>query len=477
MPDAELLLRPVTELAALVRAGEVAARELVDLALDRIEALDSRVNAFIDVDADGARAAAEAIAPGDDRPLAGVPLGVKGNRAVAGRPLTLGAEFMGDLVAPRDHGTVQRLRQAGCVVVGSTNLPEWGIQPVTEPRRFGPTRNPWDLERTPGGSSGGSAAAVAAGMVPVASANDGGGSIRIPAACCGLVGLKAQRGRISMAPDVGGHLLAVDGVLTRTVAESALLLDVLAGPEPGDAFWAPPPPEPFAQAARREPPALRIALALTPPLPDAPVAPACVEATRDAARLLESLGHAVEEVEAPWSQPGLFDTFARVFGPAVCVQIAVAALVREREPTEEDLEPLSWWLWQRTRALDATAHHLAELRLMAAARAIVTWSAPYDAVLTPALAEPPVPVGALDPTGPDPEATFARAAAFTPWTAVCNMTGQPAISLPLFAGDDGLPLAVHLIGRPAGEGPLLALAAQLEAARPWAQRRPPVFTT
>ena len=402
MGDADLLLRPVTELGGLVRDGEVSARELADLALARIEALDPDVNAFIDVDAEGARAAADAIGPRDDRPLAGVPVAIKGNRAVAGRPLSLGADYLGDFVAPHDHNTVARLRAAGCVVVGSTNMPEWGILPVTEPRRFGATRNPWDLERTPGGSSGGSGAAVASGMVPLASANDGGGSIRIPAACCGLVGLKPQRGRVSMAPGAGAHLLVADGVLTRTVAETALLLDVLAGPEPGDPFWAPPPPEPFARAAQREPRGLRIALTTTTPLPDTPVDPACAAAARDAGLVLEALGHAVEELEAPWQDPALFAGFSALFGPTITAQVASAALLVGRQPGDADMEPLSWWLWEATRGLDATTHHLAELQLMAAARGLVTWSLGYDAVLTPALAEAPVPLGTIDGQAPDP---------------------------------------------------------------------------
>ena len=250
--------RPVAELAALVRGGELSARELVDASLRRIEALQPHVNAFVDVDHEGARVAADAIAPGDARPFAGVPIAIKDISAVAGLRLTRGAHADGLHSPPHDHYAVRRLRAAGFVIVGTTTLPEWGILPVTEPRRFGPARNPWDLARTPGGSSGGSAAAVAAGMVPIAHGNDGGGSIRIPAACCGLVGLKPQRGRVSPAPDAGESFLLQDGVLTRTVRETALLLDLLAGPEPGDASWAPPPAEPFAATAAREPGRLRI---------------------------------------------------------------------------------------------------------------------------------------------------------------------------------------------------------------------------
>src|SRR3954463_3715507 len=266
----DLLFRPVTELAESVRSGEISARELVQVSLERIEEVNPKLNAFVDVFADEALAQADGIGAGDPRPFAGVPIAIKNNRAVAGKRLTLASAFTGDFTAPYDHNVVQRFRAAGFVVVGTTTLPEWGILPVSQARRFGPTNNPWDVTRTPGGSSGGSAAAVASGMVPIAHANDGGGSTRIPAACCGLVGLKPQRGRISLAPEIGQSFLAVDGVLTRTVADTAAALDVLAGPEVGDSAWTPPPPEPFAATAAREPGRLRVVVTASPPL-DVPV--------------------------------------------------------------------------------------------------------------------------------------------------------------------------------------------------------------
>ncbi|MEA2127575.1 MAG: amidase [Solirubrobacteraceae bacterium] len=470
------MFAPVTELAALVRRGALSARELVDASLERIDALQPVVNTFVDVDREGARAAADAIAPGDERPFAGVPIAVKNNRAVRGLRLTLGADFMGDHVAPHDHNVTRRLRDAGFVVVGTTCLSEWGIMPVTETRRFGPTRNPWDLGRTPGGSSGGSAAAVAAGMVPVATGNDGGGSIRIPAACCGLVGLKPQRGRISLAPDAGASLLVQDGVVTRTVRETALLLDVLAGPEPGDTWWAPPPQEPFAAGAARDPGRLRIGVTTATPLLEADLDPLCSRAAHDAAELLAGLGHEVVEVDPPWHAPGLLERFTAVFGPAIGTQIVAAARLAGREPEAADMEPLSWAVWEQSRAIDAVEGASVTVALQAWARRVVVWAGAYDAILTPALAQPPVPIGALDPCGPDPMGTFRRSGDFTPYTAISNVTGAPAISLPLYARDDGLPLAVQLIGRPAQEGALLALAAQLEAALPWAGRRAPAGT-
>ncbi len=249
MTDSDLMFRPATELAAMVRSGEVSSRELVETSLARIEQLNPELNAFVEIDGERALATAEQIKAGDERPFAGVPIAIKNNRPVAGLKATIGCSLLADHVADHDCNITRRFKEAGFVIVGTTTLPEYGILPVSEARLFGPTRNPWDLERTPGGSSGGSAAAVASGMVPVAHGNDGGGSIRIPAACCGLVGLKLARGRISAAPERGEAPLDVDGVLTRTVGDTAAILDVLAGYELGDATWAPPPSEPFAAAA------------------------------------------------------------------------------------------------------------------------------------------------------------------------------------------------------------------------------------
>ncbi|QEC46601.1 amidase [Baekduia soli] len=469
----DLLLRPVDELAALIHGGDLRARDLVQASLDRIEELNPSLNAFVDVFAQDALAEADAIGPEDSRPFAGVPIAVKNNRAVQGRRLTFASAFAGDFIAPYDHNVVARLKAAGFVIVGTTTLPEWGILPTTETARFGPTRNPWDQSRTTGGSSGGSAAAVAAGMVPIAHANDGGGSTRIPAACCGLVGLKPQRGRISLAPEIGQAFLVQDGVLTRTVRETAELLDLLAGPTLGDMSWAPPPAEPFAVAASREPGRRRIAMTTLPPVPDVEVDAEAVQAVQDAAALLESLGHEVVEADPPWVDATLEQAFVLSFGPAVCTQIRLAAMITGREPTAADMEPLSWALYELCKSVDSISALLAEFQLHAAGRALICWVAGYDALLTPALAEAPVPLGTLDPMDAEnPLGAMARAARFTPFTPALNISGQPAISLPLYQREDGLPLAVQLIGQPAGEGELLALAAQVEAAHPWADRRP-----
>ncbi len=469
----DLMFRPADELASLVRSGELTATELVETSLRRIDRLQPVINAFTYVAHDAALAAASEIGPGDARPFAGVPIAIKDNEPVAGMPLTFCSDLFQNVVPDHDAFFVRRLRDVGFVIVGKTSLPEMGIMPTTEPRRFGPARNPWNTERTTGGSSGGSAAAVAAGMVPIAHGNDGGGSIRIPAACCGLVGLKAARGRVSPGPDIGQSFLTIDGVLTHTVGETARLLDVLAGYELGDMTWAPPvAPGAFAAAAQRGPGRLKIGLTLEPPLPDATLDPECERAVRDCAALLESLGHQVEDVDPQWRRKHLLPDFTRLFGPGVSIVTMIGGRLAGREPTSEDVEPLTWEIWQRARELDAMSYLAAVGRLEAAARAIVTAFAPFDAILTPALAQRPVAIGEVNGLGPDPYAGYRRSGYFTPYTGIVNITGLPAISLPLYHGDDGLPTAIQLIGPPAREDLLLTLASQLEGAQPWAGRRP-----
>src|SRR5215213_6159959 len=468
----ELLFKPATELAALIHTGQVSSAELVGAALERIEALQPSINAFSHIDAERALATAEAIGADDPRPFAGVPIAVKDTTAVAQMPYTMGSDIFGDFVPGHDAFLVRRLRDAGFVPVGKTSLPEFGILPVSEPRRFGPVRNPWDTDRTPGGSSGGAAAAVASGMLPLAHGSDGGGSIRIPASCCGLVGLKPTRGRISRGPDQGDDFLVQDGVLTRTVLETAAMLDLLAGYEVGDATWAPPPSERFAAAAARAPGKLRIGYTTTAAI-DAPLDPICAQAVEDAAQLLTELGHEVEEVAAPWGEDDeLLHVFTMVFGTPIAMGMFFGGMVTGREPTRELVEPLSWTIWEGIRARTALDYLLARTQLTGISRGIISVWETYDVVLTPGLAERPVRIGEIDACSDDPWEDFRRSGQFTPYTAIFNVTGQPAISVPLFHGDDGLPLGVQLVGRPAGEAELLALAAQVEAARPWADRLP-----
>lgn len=473
MPSAAtpLLSRPAIELAEMIRSGQVSSRDLVEAVLERIAELKA-LNAFTLVDTEGALAAAAAIQPGDPRPFAGIPLAIKELNAVAGQPLTMGSDLYGDYRPEMDAYVVRRLKDAGFVLIGRTAAPEFGILPVTESRRFGPTRNPWNLDHTPGGSSGGAGAAVAAGILPVAHGSDGAGSIRVPAACCGLVGLKASRGRISPGPDLGDNFLSTNAALTRTVADTAHMLDIMAGYEIGDATWAPPPAEPFALAATRAPKPLRIALVTESPL-GTPVDPLCAQAARDAAKLLESLGHTVEEVTPPnWDQRPLIPIFMTLYGAGIASGVAFGAVILRRPPQPADVEPLTWAFCQ----LDTT-HTGADLlaamtQLQGHARRMVGFFSTFDMLLTPALGQRPVRIGEIDACSAEPMGAFQQAMAFSPFTAIWNVTGQPAISLPLYQGDDGLPLAVQLVGQPLGEGMLLALASQLETALPWADRMP-----
>jgi amidase len=467
----DLLFRPASELATLVHTGQVSSTELVTASLERIEALQPTLNAFIHVDAEGALATAASIERDDPRAFAGVPIAMKDTTAVKGMPYTMGSDLFGDFVPGHDSFVTRRIRDAGFVIVGKTNMPEFGILPVSEPRRYGPTRNPWDTERTPGGSSGGAAAAVAGGMVPLAHGSDGGGSIRIPAACSGLVGLKPTRGRISRGPDIGDDYLVQDGALTRTVAETAAMMDVLSGYEVGDTTWAPPPSETFTDAARREPGLLRIGCTATAAI-EADLDPECERGMREAAELLSELGHEVEEIEAPWAGHDLLETFVMAFGTPIAMGLFFGGMVSGREPSRELVEPLSWTMYEGVRERSALDYMLARTRLSAVSRGIIALWDTYDVVLTPALAQRPVRIGEIDACADDPWEHFRRSGLFTPYTAIFNITGQPAISVPLFHGDDGLPTAVQLAGRPADEGTLLSLAAQLEAARPWAERRP-----
>ena len=473
---AELLFSPATELAALVRDGEISARELVGISLDRIEALNPQLNALVYVDADAALEAADRISAGDGRPFAGVPIAIKDLFAVAGWPLSYGSNAFGDYRPSEDSVLVRRLRKAGFVLVGMSSTPEFGILPTTEPQRYGPTRNPWDLSRTPGGSSGGAAAAVASGMLPLAQGSDGGGSIRIPAACCGLVGLKVSRDRVSLAPAHGEHLTTVAFGLTRSVTDAAALLDAMAGADLGDAAWAPDPREPFSASAARPPGRLRIGVCTASPVEGAPVDPINIEAMRDAATLLDSLGHEVVEWDAPWGDPQLIAQFTVHFATSGAgYELRLAAELGGGEPRPDDCEPLSWELYKlATQTFTALDYFTARTRLQLAGREIVRAidDAGFDLVLTPALAQRPVAIGEITGAGPEPLANFARAAQFTPFTAIANVSGQPALALPMPPGPDGLPSSVQLIGPPLGEGLLLALAAQVEEAQPWAQHRP-----
>jgi amidase len=447
------------ELARLLRRREVSAVELVELYVERIERLDPALNAYVTVDAERARAAAAAPLDG---PFAGVPIAIKDLTETAGLRTTYSAKALADNVPSFDSAVVRRIREAGFVVLGKTNTPELGTLGVTESELNGVCRNPWDVTRTPGGSSGGAAAAVAAGLAPIAHGSDGGGSIRIPASCCGLVGLKPSRGRVSSAPwPTGLFGLATHAPIGRTVHDVASLLDVMSGYELGDEYVVPPPERPFAEEALRAPGRLRIGVTVDPPV-DVPVADECVAAVRSTADLLSGLGHDVAEVAPPWNGEELSRHFLRVWrqGPATS------------GVDPEQLEPHNRALANdaaKTPAPDL-ARSLQFLRTEAR-RFLVFWQE-LDVLVTPTLALPPVPTGwAFEGSEDDPRAVIARQRFFVPFTQIFNVTGQPALSLPLqWSGD--LPIGVQFATRPFDEATLVRLGAQLEAERPWAHRRP-----
>jgi len=473
MPD-ELMFKSATEQAELVRSGELSSRELVEASLAAIDRMNDDLNAVVTRCDERALSEAGAVSPGDDRPLAGVPLLVKDLAAVTeGVRTTMGMRAMADWVPSEDSATVRRLRAAGAIVVGKTNLPEMGILPVSEPLRFGPARNPWDTSRTPGGSSGGSAAGVAAGMVAIAHGNDGGGSIRIPASCCGLVGLKPSRGRVSWAPHLAELAagFATDGVLSRSVRDSALGLDILAGYEPGDPYWAPDPSAPFVDAVEREPGKLRVAFVVDSPN-GVPVDPECVAATRHAAELLSSLGHAVEEI-AIEADEAYVTNFVTVWIAGTANEVETWGRISGQQLDVEQLEPLSRQMYDMSIQLSATDYLRALDWLHDYSRKLVAMWGGLDVLLTPTLAKPPIEIGALEPAeGEPPIQMLMNSATWVPFTPVWNVTGQPAVSLPLHQTPDGLPVGVQLVGPPAGEELLISLSAQLEAAEPWSDRRP-----
>jgi amidase len=458
MDRTDLAFAGVARQAELVRAGEVSARELVALYLERIERLDPQLNAFRVVMDERALADADQAdarrASGDERPLLGVPMAVKDNMHVAGEITANGGRAHGGPQA-EDADLIRRLREAGAVIIGKTHLPELAIIGATESTTFGMSHNPWNTEHTTGGSSGGSGAAVAAGLAAAATASDGAGSIRIPAACCGIFGLKPQRDRVSLAPDrEHWYGMSVYGFHSRNVADTALLLDLTADQ---------PPERPFAQAAATPPGPLRVAVSLKPSVQGARVDPEVRRGVNETAELLRSLGHEVVEQDPAWGDIGS-NVVPRYLGGIA----EEASRVPHRERLERRTKgyarmgaPWRGALLERIRS-DEARHAQRLGRLFQ----------DHEVLLTPVTAKPPVEIGRWEGMG---ALRTVIGQLFTyPFAAPWNATGQPAAAVPAGFTGDGLPLSVQLIGRPDDEATLLSLAAQIEAERPWADRRPPI---
>jgi amidase len=468
----ELAFLDATAQAELVRRKQVTPLELVDASIARIEKLNPSFNAVVTPMFEIARDAARGPLP--DGPFRGVPFLLKDLLAsYTGVRMTAGSSVLQNFVPDHDSELVVRFKRAGVVILGKTNTPEFGILPTTEPRLFGPTRNPWAPDRTPGGSSGGSAAAVASGMVPIAHGNDGGGSIRIPASCCGLFGMKPTRGRNPLGPDFGDIMtgLVAEHVLTRSVRDSAALLDATAGPDVGDPYCAPPPARAFLQEVGANPGRLRIAFTTSAPT-GVPIHADCVRAVHEAAKLCSELGHEVSEASPAIDGKLLVESFMALWCAGVAEEIEAIALVTGRKQTPEQYEELTWSLAERGRAVSAPAYLLALSALQRIARQVGRFFLDHDIWLTPTLAEPPLPLGSFDARPDNPLRGLKRSLEWVPFTPICNATGQPAMSVPLHWNAGGLPIGTHFVGRFGGESTLLRLAAQLEEARPWKDRWP-----
>ncbi len=463
---------------ALVAAGELSAVELLDAAIIRLEAARDLNAVIADLFDRGRAQAAELDASGrvradESSPLAGVPFLLKDlGSSLAGTTEAMGSRALRTHVATETTWTVERYLSAGLVVFGKTNTPEWGNHCTTEPSLFGPTVNPWSPSITPGGSSGGSASAVAAGVVPAASGGDGTGSIRVPASCCGLVGLKPRRGRSSFAPGAGHSMegLVNEHALTRTVRDSAALLDVVAGSAIGDPYTAPPPVVKYLDAIAKEPAAQRILMTTASPFPGPQTDPAVVAAVEATGSLLAEMGHTVESGSPAIDADVVADAIAVLHTVSNAQLHALATSHLGREPNEDEFEPSTWVMVREGFTTTGCAYAGAIEAMHAQTRRFAAGMAGHDVLLVPTLLTPPPPYALLDQPRGTTRAFFDVEFATTGWTSLANVTGWPAISLPLGGTDDGLPIGVQLMAP--DETVLLQLAAQLETAAPWADRHP-----
>lgn len=452
-------------LAELVRRGEVSAGELLDAAIARMAEVDPKINAVTTDLSELARGAAPT-----EGPFAGVPFLLKDLGAqLEGTVTSGGSRLFADAVAPADSAIVRLYKAAGLNIFGKTNTPEFGLWPVTEPKHLGVCRNPWDLGRTPGGSSGGAAAAVAAGIAPAAHASDGGGSIRTPAACCGLFGMKPSRGRVSFAPQGEGWAGAsIQHAVTRSVRDSAALLDAVCAPQPGDPYFLPSPERPFLEEVGREPGRLRIGFTAAA-LQSAALDPECAEAVRDVARLCEGLGHHVDEVTVPGDFPAMQAAAGLVIAASVAATLDAEAERRGRPVESGEVEGLTKATYRRGKGVGGADYVRALATLHAFGRDVARLFETYDVLLLSTLGRPPIPVGWIfEETGEITERLFS----FMPNTQPFNNTGQPAMTVPLAWSAAGLPIGIQFVGRVGEEAGLFRLAGQLEQTRPWFDRVP-----
>jgi amidase len=476
----ELARLDATAQAELLCRGEVSALDLTEAAIARITRLNPQLNAVIHQRFEAARAEARAVTPGS-APFAGVPFLVKDFLcAMEGDPIHFGTRVLRDAktCAPYDSYLARKLKAAGLVILGRTNTPELGTLPTTEPDAYGPTHNPWSLGHSTGGSSGGSAAAVAAGLVAAAHANDGGGSIRIPASECGLVGLKPSRGRTSFGPELGDCVggLTCEGVVTRTVRDTAALLDAVAGRMPGDPYSAPPAARPYRLEVGAPTGHLRIGVRTTSPGGLGPVQDEVAAAVERVGQTLASLGHHVD-VASPdaLDDPDVARHFSTMYATNTAWMLDQLAAYSGRPVTADDVDPLNWALAELGRLCPAPQLIDTFNWIHGYTRRVASWwEGGFDLLLTPTLPEPPPLLGHFRPDPDDPTAAGFRATAFAAFTLPFNATGQPAISLPLHWTADGLPVGIQLVAAYCGEDVLIRVAAQLEEALPWAERRPPV---
>ncbi|MEM7249972.1 MAG: amidase [Pseudomonadota bacterium] len=465
-----------TALAALVRSGDVSANELLDIAIGRIESRDGDINAIVTKMYDEARASIAAGLP--DGPFRGVPFSLKDlGLNYAGVPTTNGSRLFEAFTPQSDATLVARYRAAGLVILGKTNTPELGVAATTEPALHGPTRNPWSLSHSAGGSSGGAAAAVAAGYMPIAHATDGGGSIRIPAANCGLVGLKPTRGRNPVGPDIGEGMagMSIGHCVSRTVRDAARLLDATAGAAPGDPYAAPPPARPFAEEVGATPGRLRIAF-MTTDFEGGAVAAECVQAVEATVSLLESLGHHVEEARPNVSDLSLTAAWRVIAAANLAVTTGARCDALGRSLRDDDIEPITQAWLAETEKHTGADYLRTVMNMHRIGRRFGEFFETYDLICTPTMGTPPIGLGEMSMQSNDLDQYFDFLfGTVAPFTAVFNQSGGAAISLPLHWSVENLPIGVQLGGALGCEPILIRVASQLESARPWADKRPAAY--